>query len=86
VEAVMDIRVAKLNKAFGPHEVLKDANMLFPGGKRTAVMGDSGCGKTTLLRILMGLEPYDSGEITGMPAYIGAVFQEDRLLEEFSVL
>jgi NitT/TauT family transport system ATP-binding protein len=82
----MDIRVVSLNKAFGSHAVLKNANMVFPAGKCTAVMGDSGCGKTTLLRILMGLEPYDSGEIAGTPKYIGVVFQEDRLLSEFSVL
>jgi len=81
----MDIRVINLNKAFGSHVVFKDKSMVFADGNRTVVMGDSGCGKTTLLRILMGLEPFDSGEVTGVPERISAVFQEDRLFEEFSV-
>lgn len=79
----MDIRVTNLNKAYGEKTVLKDTNMVFPAGQRTVIMGDSGCGKTTLLRIVLGLETCDSGEITGVPARVSAVFQEDRLLEDF---
>jgi NitT/TauT family transport system ATP-binding protein len=81
-----DIHVVNLNKAFGPRIVFENATMRFSAGKRTVIMGESGCGKTTLLRILMGLEPRDSGDISGIPQYISAVFQEDRLLEEFSAL
>ena len=46
-------------------------------------MGRSGCGKTTLLRILMGLEAPDSGTVTGVerPA---VVFQEDRLCPQLT--
>ena len=40
-----------------------------------------GVGKTTLLRILLGLEKPDSGELMGMAVRWSAVFQEDRLLE-----
>ena len=47
-------------------------------------MGPSGCGKTTLLRILMGFEKPDAGSITGMPEKLSAVFQENRLTEDFS--
>jgi NitT/TauT family transport system ATP-binding protein len=50
------------------------------------VVGESGIGKTTLLRILMGLEKADSGSVTGIPDKISAVFQEDRLLEKFDVV
>ena len=82
----MDIRVVNLNKSFGDHAVLEDVNMEFAAGKCTVIMGESGCGKTTLLRVLMGFEPYDSGEIIGVPERISAVFQEDRLLEDFSAL
>ena len=81
-----DVRVTNLNKAFGDHIVLRDVSMAFPGGRRTVVMGDSGCGKTTLLRILMGLETRDSGEVAGVPGRVSTVFQEDRLLEEFSAV
>ena len=80
----MDIVVKNLNKAYGAKVVLSDTSMTFPEGKRTVVMGDSGCGKTTLLRILMGLENPDSGQILGIPKHISAVFQEDRLFDEFN--
>ena len=82
----MEIRVANINKAFGSHVVLKNISYVFPNGKRTVLMGDSGCGKTTLLRIFMRLETPDSGEIEGVPAHIGIVFQEDRLLEKFNAV
>ena len=50
-------------------------------------MAPSGTGKTTLFRILMGLETPDSGTIDGLKNLkISAVFQEDRLLEGYDVL
>jgi len=82
----MNIRVINLHKSFGDNKVLEGLNMAFPCGKRIVIMGDSGCGKTTLLRILMGFERPDTGEVTGIPDRISAVFQEDRLLENFSAL
>ena len=49
--------------------------------------GSSGKGKTTLLRILIGLEKADNGKITGMEGKdISVVFQEDRLCENLNVL
>ena len=82
----MDIEAINLNKSFGQTVVLRDLNIRFAQGKRTVIMGDSGCGKTTLLRIIMGLETFDSGELNGVPKKIGVVFQEDRLLENFSAV
>jgi len=78
-----DVRVAGLWKAFGSNTVLNDINMQFADGTRTVIMGESGCGKTTLLRIIMGVEKLDSGEVSGVPRSISAVFQENRLFEEF---
>jgi len=49
-------------------------------------MGSSGCGKTTLLNILLGFESPDNGTISGIPDNISAVFQENRLCEDFSAL
>ena len=49
-------------------------------------MAPSGAGKTTLLRILLGLLAPDSGEVRTGGARIGAVFQEDRLIEHMAAL
>jgi len=50
-------------------------------------MGDSGIGKTTLLRILMGLTPADAGAIEGMEGRKpSVVFQEDRLCESLNAV
>lgn len=81
-----DIRMEHIDKRFGPKTVLRDFSARFPLGQVTCIMGSSGCGKTTLLRILLGLEQPDAGSILGRPERMGAVFQEDRLLEGFSPL
>lgn len=66
--------------------VLKNLNLQITGPSITVVLGKSGCGKTTLLRILGGFETMDSGEIQ-MPAgkKIGMVFQEPRLMPWLNV-
>ncbi len=81
-----DIVTTKLSKSFGKKAVLKDFTATFKAGKVTNIMGSSGCGKTTLLNILMGLEKADSGRVSGVPNHISAVFQEYRLCEEFSAV
>ena len=57
----MEIRVEHVYKAYDGKAVLKDVNMVFKDGGIYCLMGPSGLGKTTLLRILMGLEPADCG-------------------------
>ena len=60
--------------------------MEIPEGEVLCLMGKSGRGKTTLLRMLMGLEQPDAGSITGLEHQkISVVFQEDRLLPGFTV-
>ena len=52
----------------------------------TVVLGRSGCGKTTLLRLIAGLEPVDSGEMEGIDrGKIGIIFQEPRLMPWLTV-
>lgn len=63
----------------GEAEILKNFSAEFPEHQVTAVFGRSGCGKTTLLSVLLNLLPADSGEIHGFQKP-SAVFQEDRLL------
>lgn len=63
---------------FGEHTVFSDFSHCFPEGKITAIMGASGCGKTTLLRIIAGLISPESGRVmTDKP--ISFMFQEPRL-------
>jgi iron(III) transport system ATP-binding protein len=52
-----------VKKNFGDFQALKDISIKFEHGKFTTLLGASGCGKTTLLRIIAGLETADSGEI-----------------------
>lgn len=82
----MYITIEKLNKAYGDKQVLRDFSATFPLGEVSVIMGPSGCGKTTLLNILMGFSSPDGGRIENLPERIGAVFQEDRLCEDFSAL
>ena len=83
----MEITIKHLFKSFGTHTVLHDLNACIPAGQVTWVSAPSGKGKTTLLRILMGLETADSGEITGLDGQKqSVVFQEDRLCENLSTL
>lgn len=57
------IKVINLRKSFNGQEVLKGVNLDIPKGKRTAIIGRSGCGKSVLLKHLVGLIKPDSGEI-----------------------
>lgn len=81
-----EIRMEEISLSFGDKKVLDRFSASFPLGQATCIMCSSGCGKTTLLRILLGLQRPDSGRIIGRPERMGAVFQEDRLLEGFSSL
>jgi len=60
----MSIEVRGLNKKFGDFVALDDVNVTIPTGQLTALLGPSGGGKSTLLRIIAGLESADSGTVT----------------------
>lgn len=67
---------------------LQDISITLQSGSLTTVVGRSGCGKTTLLRILAGLtEPSEGtlGHGAGAPPKVGVVFQEARLMPWLSV-
>ena len=52
----MDIKVDHISKAYGEQQVLQDLSCVFPEGKTTCIRGRSGCGKTTLIRLLLRLD------------------------------
>ena len=60
------LEIQGINKSFGEHKVLKNVNAVFNDNGIYCLMGASGMGKTTLLRIILGLETKDSGEIIGI--------------------
>ncbi len=57
------IVVKNINKSFGDRQVIKDISFTFYKGQTNMIIGESGCGKTTLLKLMVGLHPVDSGEI-----------------------
>ena len=75
-----DIKINRLWKAYPGVTVFQDFSWSIPAEKCTCLMAPSGKGKTTLLRLLAGLEKPDSGMLE-IPAdtRIAYVFQEDRL-------
>jgi ABC-type nitrate/sulfonate/bicarbonate transport system, ATPase component len=76
----MDIVVKKLSKSYNEKRVLNEVNCTFAQKQISCIMGTSGAGKTTLIRILMGLEEADSGEVLGLANMKhSAIFQEYRL-------
>lgn len=66
-------------------EVLKDVNLIIPERKITVLLGKSGCGKTSLLRIVQGLEKNYQGEISWHNNRCTMVFQEPRLFPWLTV-
>lgn len=76
-----------VGKSFDGKAVLHDLNWCLQPGEQWQVRGVSGIGKTTLLRLLMGLEKPDTGRIVGAQTVrFLPVFQEDRLVEYWSAV
>lgn len=75
----------KLVKRYGGQTVLNELTLSFEEGGCYCLMAPSGGGKTTLFRILAGLEQADSGKLVGFEgAKLAMVFQENRLCEQLT--
>jgi sulfonate transport system ATP-binding protein len=73
------VTVSRLKRSYGQRTVIRSLDLRIERGEFVVLLGESGCGKTTLLRALAGLDPIDGGRIDG-PARPAVVFQEHRLL------
>ena len=83
------LSLQNVHKAFGVNEVLKDVSLVLQDGERMGLVGVNGCGKSTLMKIIAGLETGDGGTITmqkglrlGYLAQQGMVSETRTVLEE----
>src|SRR6187399_937336 len=91
----MSIEISGVNKKFGDFVALEDVNVTLPTGQLTALLGPSGGGKSTLLRIIAGLDKADTGTVTieGIEATklppqkrnVGFVFQHYAVFKHMTV-
>ena len=77
---MMEIIAERVSKSYNGRAVLRDISFRADASRISCFIAPSGGGKTTLFRILMGLEKPDSGLILPERCRWSAVFQEDRLL------
>jgi sulfonate transport system ATP-binding protein len=78
------VEVATATKKFGDRTVLDDINLTIRPGEFVALLGASGTGKTTLLRILADLDRMTAGTVV-VPTSRSVVFQEPRLVASLNV-
>lgn len=91
------LELRKINKAFGNRKIITDLDLKIEQGSILCIVGPSGGGKTTILRMLAGLESIDSGEflLAGQPfqptnlkeqeQVVGVVFQDFQLFPHLNV-
>lgn len=85
------LKVENLYKSFGKKKVLTNLSLTVEKGEILMITGESGAGKTTLIRCLCGLEVYDQGKISFPNEAedtnsIGLVFQNFNLFPHFTVM
>jgi sn-glycerol 3-phosphate transport system ATP-binding protein len=89
------VRLAAIGKSFGPVTVLDGLHLSIQAGQLTVLLGGSGCGKTTCLRLIAGLESPTAGrieiggrDVTALPPSargVGMVFQSYALFPHLNV-
>ena len=66
------LTISRLTKRFGDVEALKAVSLTLEAGKRAALLGHNGAGKSTVMKIVLGLIPYDGGEVSVCGALPGS--------------
>lgn len=84
------LELRNINKSFGEKVLFRDFSYQFQRGEKVGIVGKNGVGKSTLLNIIQGLEPQDSGEIEtgetikfGYFAQKGLQYKEDERVIDF---
>ncbi len=100
-QVLWDIRIENLCAGYKDKTIVKSMNAHIPAQKITAVLGESGCGKTTLLKVFLGLLPIQSGKLyignnditmlntksfRSMRRRFGVLFQDGALLSSLNLL
>ena len=80
-----DLIIRNLTVSYDGQKVLDNLDLEIGNGI-TCIMGESGIGKTTLLRVIAGLIDPDHGAVTGAPQKPSVLFQEDRLFPWLTAL
>src|ERR1700691_5140001 len=70
------LEIKNVNKSFGSLRAVDDASISLDQGDNLAIIGESGCGKTTLAKIMMGLIKPDTGSIKAEAYSLQMVFQD----------
>lgn len=71
------VEINNLSKAYGDRHIINDFSYIFLKNDRIGIVGPNGCGKTTLLKLIMGIVEPDEGEIViGQTVKIGYYAQE----------
>ncbi|MGN0031230.1 MAG: ABC transporter ATP-binding protein [Candidatus Gastranaerophilaceae bacterium] len=81
----MSIEVKNLIKTFDERTVINDISFKVNDGEILAIVGFSGSGKSTVLKLICGLIPYDSGEVLTSNGDIAMVFQYSALFDSLNV-
>ena len=78
---MIEISLNNVKKTYGFKNVLNDISFEIKAGERVALIGDNGCGKSTILNIITGLEKPDSGALSiKKDSNIGYLMQQPELL------
>ncbi len=81
------MQVDSISKSFGNEHLFSNISFDVKRGERIAIIGDNGTGKTTMLKIINGMETLDAGEITlGVKVHIGYYDQEHQVLHNEKTL
>ena len=73
------LTISRLTKRFQSVEALKAVSLTLEAGRRAALLGHNGAGKSTMMKIILGLIPFDGGEVSVCGAAPGSAAARSQL-------